>query len=185
MQVISISQSKAKQMANWGKIYDVTYLEASNVTIPVANADVRDYLQAYFDQVVTDAKNQENVDQIYTIVFPARDYIIQTSSNLLDPKPHLKLDLRGIMPHINGALFNIIGVNTDYTNGDLFNGTLGNQSTFINTHLVSTDIQMNGIGNVDYLNSVNPTPMPKWIWQPLDAGNVIINTCTYAIILFV
>jgi len=111
MQVTSISQLAAKPMANWGKVYDVTYLEASNTTIPAANMDVRDYLQAYFDQVVADAHNQLNADQIYTIVFPARDYIIKT----VPQTGHLKLDLRGLVPHVNGALFNIIGVSTDYS----------------------------------------------------------------------
>ncbi len=168
MQVTSISQSTAKQMANWGKIYDVTYNSVAAIAIPPAIDDVRGYLQTYIEMVRTDAINHVNADGIYTIVFPVRDYIIKTYIK----EDHLKLDISSLMPHLSGVQFNFIGIKIGFqNNGELAALSQAAQINLINTNLVSTGIQQNNINSPNYLASVNPTTMPKWIWKPMNNGD--------------
>ncbi|MBK8330492.1 MAG: hypothetical protein IPL09_13750 [Bacteroidetes bacterium] len=174
MQVTYYSTLSAKQMANWGKIYDVTYNSVTPAYIPAVGVNVHDYLQVYFNQIIQDAINGLDPNGTYTIVFPARDYIIQTAQTPLN-NDHLIFDIR--QTNLTGVHFNFIGINVDYANGSLGSMPLAiDKETYINNHLVSTDIQIGNINNPNYLSSIAPTAMPKWIWTPMN-GNVVQNTC--------
>jgi hypothetical protein len=105
----------AKQMANWGKVYDITKNNATNTTIPATNVNVQPYLQVYINNIIQDAQANINADGIYTLVFPVRDYIIETRTNL----DHIHLDLRTLSPSITNVQFNIIGLDVSYSTGAL------------------------------------------------------------------
>lgn len=152
----------AKVQTNWGKMYDITK-DNTNNDIPLPTADVTVYLNTYFQQIILDIASNQSSSNIYTIVFPARDYIVSNTVTFS----------LALYSSINNATINFIGLKSSYVNGYFKNLSVVDQEAYINAHYASTNIICNNDpSSSNYLNYQSKDLMPKFIYTPTTPTNV-------------
>jgi hypothetical protein len=152
----------AKVQTNWGKMYDITK-DNTNNDIPLPTADVTAYLNNYFQQIITDIATNQSSSNIYTVVFPVRDYIVSNT---------VTFSLTSYSS-INNATINFIGLKISYGNGYFKNLSVVGQEAYINANYASTNIICNNDpSSSNYLNYQSKDPMPKFIYAPASLANV-------------
>ena len=152
----------AKVQTNWGKMYDITK-DNTNTDIPLPTADVTTYLNTYFQQIILDIASNQSSSNIYTIVFPVRDYIVSNTVTFS----------LALQSSINNATIIFIGLKSSYVNGSFKNLSVVDQEAYINAHYASTNIICNNDpSSSNYLNYQSKDLMPKFIYTPPTPTNV-------------